>query len=629
MTIYKEDGLKIRNFIEKTLKLDLPKSGFLAGQSICSALLYLKGKQKDFFVNDLDIFLKTDSLSKLMKEKANKKNDSLIHTMTGISGNLPNLDLEFNQSTPYFNINDKEKYLIEQKKNKIIIETKKIEFLKKLKKFGISNTSISLDYEHASKNSLQFSLDNKFSYFSNINLDFKMSKTKKIFTTLRKDLFNYIYLDETYDFKFSAMNVLNDFDINCTQVGIDLNTNKIYYTNDFLYFYNTLNMKISTSDTPYHTVIRYFKKAEEFPHFNFSKEFESYYIHNQIKFGIFSKDKKFQNANKITKYGFGNIYLKKYEKTKIKDYFNLNKMKEEKEEFLNKMKNRFPNKKIKDYDLYTLSGRCDDFSYIKNGEHKKDLEKSLGVDITSGYLSYLHIFMRQIIENKNKNKTSILITNTKKLKELTYNDLNIEKELIKNKNKILIHYKNQSIKEEELNFICENYKILKLNKYYKLFQNFNDLFVFSNNINIFKKQDLLSQIVFNSHKPINTEYTPVNLIKSFKNIKTRKINSFNKDNEVIKNTNFKEKTIKENVLYEITETKKLNMLDFLLQKPISIYKEAIKAKNIRIISFSKGGFYYGCFILNDKNKIISEYKNYLYDNEELLNEFKRYIELNI
>jgi hypothetical protein len=57
--------------------------------------------------------------------------------------------------------------------------------------------------------------------------------------------------------------VLNGFDFNCCQVGIDLNNNKLYYTDDFIEFLNTKQLDITAVYTPAHTAIRLFKKKKE------------------------------------------------------------------------------------------------------------------------------------------------------------------------------------------------------------------------------------------------------------------------------------------------------------------------------------------------------------------------------
>jgi len=56
MQIYKNDGQKVLDFIKKNYQTELPREGILAGQSVCSILLYLKGIKNEVQINDFDIF---------------------------------------------------------------------------------------------------------------------------------------------------------------------------------------------------------------------------------------------------------------------------------------------------------------------------------------------------------------------------------------------------------------------------------------------------------------------------------------------------------------------------------------------------------------------------------------------
>ena len=57
--------------------------------------------------------------------------------------------------------------------------------------------------------------------------------------------------------------ILNGFDFNCCQVGIDLKTNELYYTEEFEEFLNTKQLDVTAIYTPAHTAIRLFKKKKE------------------------------------------------------------------------------------------------------------------------------------------------------------------------------------------------------------------------------------------------------------------------------------------------------------------------------------------------------------------------------
>lgn len=58
-------------------------------------------------------------------------------------------------------------------------------------------------------------------------------------------------------------NILSKFDINCTQIGIDLKTGELIVSNHFLKFYQTGQLEIAYPGTPYHSPIRFVRKMEE------------------------------------------------------------------------------------------------------------------------------------------------------------------------------------------------------------------------------------------------------------------------------------------------------------------------------------------------------------------------------
>ena len=56
---------------------------------------------------------------------------------------------------------------------------------------------------------------------------------------------------------------LAGFDINCTQVGIDIQTEKIYFTDHFKNFLDTRQVRVTNPSTPHHTACRIVKKQAE------------------------------------------------------------------------------------------------------------------------------------------------------------------------------------------------------------------------------------------------------------------------------------------------------------------------------------------------------------------------------
>ena len=87
----------------------------------------------------------------------------------------------------------------------------------------------------------------------------------RILEVSREGLLNWITISRVND-RENVKNyqyILRGFDFNCCQVGIDLNNNKLYYTEEFVEFLNTKQLEITAVYTPAHTAIRLFKKMKE------------------------------------------------------------------------------------------------------------------------------------------------------------------------------------------------------------------------------------------------------------------------------------------------------------------------------------------------------------------------------
>ncbi|KWU17784.1 PcfJ domain-containing protein [Burkholderia cenocepacia] len=59
--------------------------------------------------------------------------------------------------------------------------------------------------------------------------------------------------------------LLKGFDLNCVQVGVNLETQELFFTASFLEFADTQQLRICTLQTPSHTAIRYVRKLAELP----------------------------------------------------------------------------------------------------------------------------------------------------------------------------------------------------------------------------------------------------------------------------------------------------------------------------------------------------------------------------
>ena len=87
----------------------------------------------------------------------------------------------------------------------------------------------------------------------------------RILEVLRDGLLNTIVISKIIDIQNNKdyMYILNGFDFNCCQVGIDLSTGNIFYTPHFAEFFKTNQLDITAMYTPGHTAIRLFKKIKE------------------------------------------------------------------------------------------------------------------------------------------------------------------------------------------------------------------------------------------------------------------------------------------------------------------------------------------------------------------------------
>jgi len=113
--------------------------------------------------------------------------------------------------------------------------------------------------------------------------------------------------------------VLNGFDFNCCQVGIDLSTNKIYYTEDFENFLNYRQLEVTAVYTPAHTAIRLFKKIEELKCYCNIDECMELLSQPLIKQNLIHLRSNQFGIYFSTKYK--EMYMKHY--TKIKEYFKM------------------------------------------------------------------------------------------------------------------------------------------------------------------------------------------------------------------------------------------------------------------------------------------------------------------
>jgi hypothetical protein len=82
----------------------------------------------------------------------------------------------------------------------------------------------------------------------------------QITSTDQIDYINYIYYDSN---KEGILNIINAFDFNCTQIGYDLKTNEILWTQEFEEFIKIKKILCTNLQSPVHSIVRLPKKCEE------------------------------------------------------------------------------------------------------------------------------------------------------------------------------------------------------------------------------------------------------------------------------------------------------------------------------------------------------------------------------
>jgi len=89
----------------------------------------------------------------------------------------------------------------------------------------------------------------------------------KIVNSHRHGLINTIAFTDlvTYSNISTSRAIIQGFDLNITQVGVDLATKELTWTPEFERFFYTRQLEISNLQTPNHTAMRWFKKREELP----------------------------------------------------------------------------------------------------------------------------------------------------------------------------------------------------------------------------------------------------------------------------------------------------------------------------------------------------------------------------
>lgn len=101
------------------------------------------------------------------------------------------------------------------------------------------------------------------SYF-HLNASYNHGNMYRIVSSDRDGMINIVKVfRENRDKSKNFFYILKGFDLNCTQVGIDLRSGELLYTKEFESFLNDKQLKVVAPYTPSHTAVRLFKKIDE------------------------------------------------------------------------------------------------------------------------------------------------------------------------------------------------------------------------------------------------------------------------------------------------------------------------------------------------------------------------------
>jgi hypothetical protein len=151
-------------------------------------------------------------------------------------------------------------------------------------------------------------------------LSYDHGSNYQIVSVEREGFLNTIFISSVQQ-KVGYAFILNGFDFNCCQVGIDLENNTICYTDSFENFLNNKQLEVTAIYTPAHTAIRLFKKLDELKCFCNVEE----------SMNLLSQPLLMENLINLSPRHFGLYFSTKYKEmyftyySKIKEYFKLTK----------------------------------------------------------------------------------------------------------------------------------------------------------------------------------------------------------------------------------------------------------------------------------------------------------------
>lgn len=138
-------------------------------------------------------------------------------------------------------------------------------------------------------------------------------------------ILNYVLVN--YDAaNVSKLNCIVDgFDINCCEAGIDLREKTVYWTQEFESFLRSFEIKITNYLTPAHTIVRAAKKSSELKFANFSSHYisQAQTVRKYIQIMEEELEKNTSHKGYFCGHMFSEGYLSRFEKQKdmLGDHF--------------------------------------------------------------------------------------------------------------------------------------------------------------------------------------------------------------------------------------------------------------------------------------------------------------------
>lgn len=314
MFFTKKDVLDAISIIETKYNFkfkDIPNidNYFLSGQALSSALLFKIGVIPDFFINDIDLFKfeavsskDYDLTSQSSKSKIRYDNRYLIekkfsHEIKLSEDEVSCRAIELSMKIACKSKNKKELIELYPEYYGSVFINSAINSAchyyqeltnSKLKNFDGSLVFAADNVEHLNSVLLS-SQSNIIEIYSSIStrilptikkyiksINYKNEKFiefSKIHSNVNKiriesskndGILNFITYKMPYFHNLDKILFLKNFDFNMVQIGYDFSNNKVYYTNEFLEFIKTKNLKTTSISTSSQTAIRLFKKTNEF-----------------------------------------------------------------------------------------------------------------------------------------------------------------------------------------------------------------------------------------------------------------------------------------------------------------------------------------------------------------------------